>query len=214
LPAGFATAKAFVEALDGAIAQRSAAEKQLTGKREELATLTERLGDRRSEDEAERAEAAQRAFVRTHAKGRAYLRIRAELDRITATSGNDPLAAFSVKVADMFSRITGAAAVLEFDGQVPANVVREAVTLAPERLSQGGSGALALAVRLAMAEAYLADGDGFIMLDDPLVHFDATRMSAAADILRRFAARSQVIYFTCHDHHAERLESPAAQQRA
>jgi len=214
LPAGFATAKAFVEALDGAIAQRSAAEKQLTGKREELATLTERLGDRRSEDEAERAEAAQRAFVRTHAKGRAYLRIRAELDRITATSGNDPLAAFSVKVADMFSRITGAAAVLEFDGQVPANVVREAVTLPPERLSQGGSGALALAVRLAMAEAYLADGDGFIMLDDPLVHFDATRMSAAADILRRFAARSQVIYFTCHDHHADRLESPAAQQRA
>ncbi len=209
LPEGFATAKEFLEALDGAVAERSAAERQLTGKREELARVTERLADRRSEDEAERAEGAKRAFERAHAKGRAYLRIRAELERITAASGDDPLAAFNAKVADVFSRITGTPASLEFDGQVPASVVREAVSLRPERLSQGGSGALALAVRLAMAEAYLADGDGFIMLDDPFVHFDATRMSVAADILRQFAAHSQVIYFTCHDHHAERLESPA-----
>jgi uncharacterized protein YhaN len=208
LPDGFASSEEFVEALDTAVARRSAAERQLTAQREELARLTERLADRRSEDEAERAETAKRAFERTHAKGRAYLRIRAELERITADSGDDPLAAFGAKVAGMFSRITGTAASLEFDGQVPASVVRESVSLPPDRLSQGGSGALALAIRLAMAEAYLADGDGFIMLDDPFVHFDATRMRVAADILRQFARRSQVIYFTCHDHHAESLESP------
>jgi DNA repair exonuclease SbcCD ATPase subunit len=209
LPDGFASAKDFVDALDAAVAERSAAERQLTEKREELARLTERLADRRSEDEAERADAAKRAFERARAKGRAYVRIRAELERITAASDDDPLADFGAKVAGIFSRITGSEASLEFDGQVPSRVVRESVVLRPDRLSQGGSGALALAVRLAMAEAYLPDGDGFIMLDDPFVHFDATRMRVAAEILRQFAQRSQVIYFTCHDHHAERLESPA-----
>jgi uncharacterized protein YhaN len=115
----------------------------------------------------------------------------------------------------MFSRITGGHATLDFeDGQVPTKVVRGDVALAPERLSQGGGGALALAVRLAMAEAYLAEGDGFIILDDPLVHFDAERMAVAAHIIRRFATRSQVIYFTCHDHHAEALSRPADQARA
>jgi uncharacterized protein YhaN len=32
-------------------------------------------------------------------------------------------------------------------------------------------------------------------------------MGVAADILRGFSARSQVIFFTCHDHHAERLRA-------
>ena len=96
---------------------------------------------------------------------------------------------------------------LQFDGQLPASVVRGAVSLPPDRLSQGGSGALALAVRLAMAEAYLQGHDGFIMLDDPLVHFDKDRMAVAAEVLRAFSADTQVLFFTCHDHQAARLEA-------
>jgi uncharacterized protein YhaN len=48
------------------------------------------------------------------------------------------------------------------------------------------------------------------MLDDPLVHLDRDRMAEATAILRAFAERSQVIFFTCHDEHAARLEGPAA----
>ena len=44
------------------------------------------------------------------------------------------------------------------------------------------------------------------MLDDPLVHFDKDRMAVAVEILRTFSASTQVLFFTCHDHHAERLE--------
>ncbi|NBW86236.1 MAG: hypothetical protein EBR23_05265 [Planctomycetia bacterium] len=79
------------------------------------------------------------------------------------------------------------------------------MSLPPHRLSHGGGGALALAVRLAMAEAYLQGEGGFVMLDDPLVHFDNRRMAVAADVLRAFSAGTQVLFFTCHDHHAERL---------
>lgn len=214
VPPEFASAKAFLEALDQAHAERSVDEKRLGGMREELARLTEKLGDRRSEDVADQADVARRAYERTRASGRAYRRILAELDRITAEVGDSPLTAFIDKVASLFSRITGGPAALGFEGQVPANVVRGSVTVSPEQLSQGGSGALALAVRLAMAEAYLAEGEGFIILDDPLVHFDVARMAVAADIIRQFSKRSQVIYFTCHDHHAEALSSPADHARA
>jgi uncharacterized protein YhaN len=42
------------------------------------------------------------------------------------------------------------------------------------------------------------------------VHFDAARMAVAADILREFSERAQVIFFTCHEAHAARLRQPAA----
>jgi DNA repair exonuclease SbcCD ATPase subunit len=215
LPPGFATVKAFLDALDEAEGKRREAERRMSAAREALAGLAAKLGDRRSEDVAEAADAARRGYDRALGTGRSYLRIREELNRITAETGDNPVAAFAEKVAAMFSRITGSPATLGFeDGQLPTSVVRGEVALAPERLSQGGGGALALAVRLAMAEAYLTEGDGFIILDDPLVHFDAERMAVAAAIIRQFASRSQVIYFTCHDHHAEALSRPADQARA
>jgi DNA repair exonuclease SbcCD ATPase subunit len=205
LPEGYDSPAAFVGAIDRAQASQLAGQQQLTAKKAEAAELTGQLGDRRSEDVAERAEAEKRTFERARAQGRAYLRIREELERIMADREEDPLEGFGERVSEFFARITGGAVALEFDGQLPANVVRGAVSLSPERLSHGGGGALALAVRLAMAEAYLGSGGGFVMLDDPLVHFDAARMAIAADILREFSERAQVIFFTCHDHHAARL---------
>jgi len=174
--------------------------------RQEFGQLTGELGDERSEDVTEQAASAERVFNRARAQGRAYLRIQQELDHLAGAAGVDPLANFSERVAGLFSQITGGAAAIEFDGQLPASVVRGAVSLPPDRLSHGGGGALALTVRLAMAEAYLQGHSGFVMLDDPLVHFDKTRMAVAADVLRTFSASTQVLFFTCHDHHAERLE--------
>jgi energy-coupling factor transporter ATP-binding protein EcfA2 len=214
LPEGFSTVEAFLQALAAAQQLQVDGQMQLTVKKQEEARLTAELADRRSEDVAEKADIAKRTFERSRAKGRDYLRIRKELDRIAAGGAADPLAVFSAKVAAMFSRITGHAATLAFDGQLPASVDRGGVQVSPERLSHGAGGALALAVRLAMAEAYLDGVPGFIMLDDPLVNFDKDRMAEAADILRTFSERSQVIFFTCHDHHAERLQLPVTAGQA
>ena len=206
LPEGFDSPRAFVAAIDTAQASQLTGQQQLTVKKAEAAALMGQLGDRRSEDVAEKAAAEKRKFERARAHGRAYLRIRQEFDRTVAAREEDPLKEFGKRVSEIFSQITGGGAALEFDGQLPATVVRGPVSLRPERLSHGGGGALALAVRLAMAEAYLAHGGGFLMLDDPLVHFDPTRMGIAVDILREFSKRTQVIFFTCHDHHAARLQ--------
>lgn len=53
--------------------------------------------------------------------------------------------------------------------------------------------------------AVQGDG-GFIMLDDPLVHCDKDPMAVAVDVLSGFSGNTQVIFFTCHDQQAERLE--------
>jgi DNA repair exonuclease SbcCD ATPase subunit len=211
LPEGFASVKAFLDALDAAQQELNPKQQQLSTLRQKLGELSNELEDKRSEDVTEDAAVKERAFNRALAQGRAYRRIEQELDRVVGAAGIDPLADFSERVAGIFSRITGGEAALQFDGQLPATVVRGAVSLPPDRLSQGGSGALALAVRLAMAEAYLQGRGGFVMLDDPLVHFDKDRMAVAADVVRTFSASTQVLFFTCHDQQAGRLEGQATQ---
>ena len=211
LPEGYGSVKAFLDALDSAQQALNPKQQQLGSLRQSVGQLNGELGDARSEDVTEQAATAERAFNRARAQGRAYRRIEQELDRLAGASGVDPLADFSERVSGLFSRMTLGEAELQFDGQLPASVVRGAVSLPPDRLSQGGSGALALAVRLAMAEAYLLGHGGFIMLDDPLVHFDRDRMAVAADVLRAFSATTQVLFFTCHDHQAERLEGAEPQ---
>ena len=206
LPEDFGSVKEFLRALDLAHNEMSTKQQQLPEMRQKLGELTGELGEGRSEDITEQAVTAERVFNRVRAQGRAYLRIQQELDHLAGAAGVDPLADFSKRVAGLFARITGGDANLQFDGQLPATVVRGTVALPPDRLSHGGGGALALAVRLAMAEAYLQGHGGFVMLDDPLVHFDKDRMAVAAEVLRAFSATTQVLFFTCHDHHAARLE--------
>ncbi|MFW5744486.1 MAG: ATP-binding protein, partial [Spirochaetota bacterium] len=61
---------------------------------------------------------------------------------------------------------------------------------------------VALAVRLALAETALADGEAPLLLDDPLVDMDPERRAAAAGAIAEYASRHQVVLFTCHPDHA------------
>ena len=56
-----------------------------------------------------------------------------------------------------------------------------------------------LAARLAVIDMLWPDGGPPLLLDDPLVNFDAARRGAALDALCAIAQRRQVIIFTCSD---------------
>ena len=89
---------------------------------------------------------------------------------------------------------------------LPQGFVRQdGVTLPHDLLSAGTKDVLALSLRLAMANHFLMDANGMLMLDDPLVDLDPHRQGKAAEALRDFAEQKQVIIFTCHPHHAELL---------
>ena len=64
---------------------------------------------------------------------------------------------------------------------------------------------LSIALKLAMADKYLEDREGFIIMDDPFVDLDPQRQERAAAVIQEFAEGKQVILFTCHPAHAKLL---------
>lgn len=82
---------------------------------------------------------------------------------------------------------------------------KDGVGVPYEWLSSGTKDAFSLALRLAMASHFLGGENGFLLIDDPLVNMDPERQNASAGMLREFAARRQVVVFTCHPAHAELL---------
>jgi uncharacterized protein YhaN len=80
----------------------------------------------------------------------------------------------------------------------------DGVSLEPEALSTGTREQLYLAIRLAYVEHYGRRAEPLpIVLDDVLVNFDPSRTAATLEALASFAARTQVLLFTCHDHLAD-----------
>ena len=208
VPEGFATAEAFIAALDAAQARLNASREPRAALESERGGLEASLGDLRSEDVGDQAETAKRHFERVHEVGCCYQRI-AEVLTAVAAPADAALETFGDRVTELFSAMTDGTATLGFTGTLPDAVTRGPITITPEQLSQAAGGALALATRLALAETYLQVSDGFILLDDPLVHFDADRLAEAVDLLKTFAQRHQVIFFTCHDQQATLLEQVA-----
>jgi DNA repair exonuclease SbcCD ATPase subunit len=89
---------------------------------------------------------------------------------------------------------------------------------APERIdpgsvSQGARDQIYLAVRLALVELMSRGEPQPLFLDDPFVHFDPDRRERSLELLREFAAKHQVVIFTCdpryRDCGAHLVELPA-----
>ncbi|UCF05674.1 MAG: AAA family ATPase [bacterium] len=75
-------------------------------------------------------------------------------------------------------------------------------TVGLEHLSQGARDQIYLAVRLALVDLLGQQTAPPVLLDDPLVHFDSERREKAVEIIRRFAEKHQVIFFTCNPAYA------------
>ena len=78
-------------------------------------------------------------------------------------------------------------------------------------LSAGARDQLYFALRLAISETALPEGEALpLILDDALANFDDERMARAMELLRRIAQTRQVILFTCHGREARYLEEHGA----
>ena len=74
----------------------------------------------------------------------------------------------------------------------------DAVARDPEYLSAGTLDLMYLAVRLAICELALPEGEPCpLILDDALVNLDETRFQQAIELLKQIAKERQVILFTC-----------------
>ncbi|MBN1840938.1 MAG: AAA family ATPase [Deltaproteobacteria bacterium] len=70
-----------------------------------------------------------------------------------------------------------------------------------EELSAGAKDQLYLAARLALIDAVTGGNSIPLILDDPLVHFDALRRENTRNLLKEMSKTHQVLIFSCHDHY-------------
>lgn len=204
VPSNFPSSDAFIHSLDSAQERMNTNSEPRSTLASQRGGLEGQLGDRRSEDLAEEAENAKNQFDHILDEGKSYKRIKETLSGI-APIDNTSLDTFNDRVSELFSTISSSDSLLDFLDTIPSHITRGTITISPERLSQGARGALALAVRLALAELYLQSASGFVMLDDPLVHLDKERLGEAISILKLFSKRFPVIFFTCHEQQADLL---------
>lgn len=70
-----------------------------------------------------------------------------------------------------------------------------------EELSAGAQDQLYLAARLAFVDTVAAENPIPLIMDDPLVHFDASRRENTRNLLKEVSKKHQVLLFSCHDYY-------------
>jgi len=140
------------------------------------------------------------------AEGHALLKIQQAVDEIEAALGANPFGDLEIKVNDYLARLSnGRYSEVKMEDVAPMGIEKDGFILENHLLSQGTSDILALATRLAMADYYLGDEDGFLMLDDPMTELDDERKVFASQLLSEVAEEKQVFVFTCHGNHKDLL---------
>ena len=172
------------------------------------ARMEENMPDESSEEVAGRLHEAEQHYRNTLNKGRAVARIRRTAETLLEELDRDTTEVYSGRLSAYIRETTGNRYKdIRLDEVLPQGLVRgDGSTLPCSLLSAGTQDSFALSLRLAMAEYFLADMEGFLILDDPLVDLDPERQKLAAGALTRFARSKQLILFTCHPRHADYFE--------
>ena len=105
--------------------------------------------------------------------------------------------------AQYMSEVTGGRyedVLINRDFSARARTRDDAVARDSEYLSAGTLDLMYLAVRLAVCELALPDGEPCpLIIDDALVNLDATRFQQAMELLKQIARDRQVLLFTCRE---------------
>jgi recombinational DNA repair ATPase RecF len=162
-----------------------------------------------SEELAARRQEADRRHRQALRRARALQVVKDAADAILSAGGGGAQQDFEKALAAYAAELTAERyRAMPLAGALPECLVRsDGLRLPFERLSGGTRGLFALALRLAMADAFLGEEEGFLILDDPLVDLDPARQERASAVLARFASLTgrQLLLLTCHPAHAARF---------
>lgn len=200
VPDGYADASAYLRSLEQAQDELHTVRNEKTAKQSELEHMPAPAVEGSLSDLSDRVHLAKVTYERRLQEGEALQRIRSAVERAAAQTDAGPMQALPSLISDYFSRLTGGRYTsVAVEHVIPRHATGAAVRDLPvDRLSRGTKTSLALATRLALAEAYLQDRPGVIMLDDPCVDMDVERRAAAMQVLGDVSRKHQVILFTCH----------------
>jgi exonuclease SbcC len=209
LPSGFTDGATFLAAFKKAERDLTSLRVELTELEGKKSGLEQRAGDQTAEELAVLVKDADGAFAAVQRRAAALDRIVTAAEGLVGPGGAVLYDGIRARLEKTLSVIRGREARVEMDGPLPAGLAGDGErAVGWDLLSAGTRDVLALALRLAMADYFLGDADGFLMMDDPLVDMDPERQAAAAEALRSFAGKRQLLVFTCHPATAELLAGP------
>ena len=203
LPAGFSDAESFLAAVEKAQADLGELQRRHDVLAERARNLEEQArewGGQSAEELGAQVSDAQEAFDAVLRRAEALDRVAQRSAALLGSTDGAITSGLATRLSEMLSAMTGGRHNgLVMEGPLPVALSDgDGAPLGWEQLSAGTRDTLALALRLAMADYFLGQEDGFMLLDDPLVDMDPDRQKAAAAALKAFAARRQLIVFTCH----------------
>lgn len=97
-----------------------------------------------------------------------------------------------------FAELTDNSAEIGIDANLSVKLRAEGGARKSESFSAGWQTAISLCLRLSLIDALYEGERPFIVLDDPFVNLDDTKLARALEMLRRLATDTQIIYLTCH----------------
>jgi uncharacterized protein YhaN len=213
LPEGFQHPTQFIDALQQHQRQRDALQGELTRLKEERGNLQGGLDKEEfsAEELSEKMQSAESRHQHLLSQAQSLRRILFIHESIQQEQQENPFEKVGNRIVALMVRLSGGKySMVDFHQNLPEKIGNDDISLETDLLSKGMKGSLALAVRLAYAEVYLADMDGFLMLDDPFTELDPDRRRFAAEVLKEMAGDKQVVLFTCHPEHAEMMEDMSA----
>lgn len=211
LPEGIEDTEEFYTKLKSIRNQLEGVRNELHQKENEKGRLEEKLmGYEWSVDELkEEYKEQEERFQRFKQEGEALVRVQRRTHKVLADMDQNTFDEYNSYLYSYLAKLTGnryerAEMTEGLPDSIYSNNSDKKLSL--NRLSFGTMDTLALALRLTMADYFLQNTDGFLVLDDPMVDMDPERQKRAADQILQSAENRQILYFTCHPHMADLLQ--------
>ncbi len=207
LPKGYESSGEFikeVEQLDKDIQQLK---EHIFDKKQERTQLEAKAPDTSSEELQKLSEEAEAEFERINSRAETLAQVREKSLELIESMDSDTYKGLETSfvkwldlmVGDRFPNV-------DMDSDMPtAFKTQEATSLTYNLLSHGTKDTVALAWRFALCEKFLEEGNGFVILDDPMVDIDPERRKNVVQAINKFSEQYQTIVMTCHPDHADEL---------
>lgn len=171
-------------------------------------TVLEMMQESLEEDPEQQLREAQRVFEETKALLAHWRHIQHIFEETKESLQANPTAGLARSFAQYLSRISDGSV----QGEMPDGEKLDTALYSKDRLldygklSEGTKDTVALAYRLAVLDQLFPEGGGIIVLDDSFTDMDAQRTAQSVELVKECAQRHQVIFLTCKEDLARRLE--------
>jgi len=207
LPDGFDDYKSFYDYIDRLNDNDRKIQEEISSLREQKITIESQKPDQSSEELNMQLGESEQNFQRILLNGKAIAHIKEKAIDLLGKMDIKTYEGFQKKFVKYFIHMSGNSfSRVEMEHDIPKKLIKgDGSELTYNLLSFGTIDTFSLALRLTMAEYFLRNKSGFLILDDPLVDMDLDRQALAAEQIKEFAKHKQVIFLTCHPQTAKML---------